>query len=69
MCRQLEELIQRRRLQDCVILTGNQPNPYPYIKHADLLVHPSYVESQGLGGPGGHVPGHSLRGHQIQRSV
>ena len=48
MRRQLEELIQRRRLQDCVILTGNQPNPYPYIKHADLLVHPSYVESQGL---------------------
>lgn len=27
---------------------GNQPNPYPYLKSADLLVHPSYVESQGL---------------------
>ena len=33
---------------DCFIFEGNQPNPYPYLKHADLFVHPSYVESQGL---------------------
>ena len=33
---------------DCFIFEGNQPNPYPYLKYADLFVHPSYVESQGL---------------------
>ena len=33
---------------DCFIFEGNQPNPYPYLKNADLFVHPSYVESQGI---------------------
>lgn len=33
---------------DVLIFEGNQPNPYPYLKHAALFVHPSYVESQGL---------------------
>lgn len=33
---------------DCFIFEGNQPNPYPFLKNADLFVHPSYVESQGL---------------------
>lgn len=33
---------------DCFILEGNQVNPYPYVKHADLFVHPSYVESFGI---------------------
>ena len=33
---------------DCFIFEGNQPNPYPYMKHADLFVHPSYVESFGI---------------------
>lgn len=27
---------------------GKLPNPYPYIQSADLLFHPSLVESQGL---------------------
>ncbi len=31
-----------------MILEGSKPNPYPYMKNADLFVHPSYVESQGL---------------------
>lgn len=35
-------------VSDFFILEGNQPNPYPYLKNADLFVHPSYVESQGL---------------------
>ena len=35
-------------MADCFIFEGNQPNPYPYIKNADLFVHPSYVESQGI---------------------
>lgn len=33
---------------DCFIFEGNQVNPYPYVKHADLFVHPSYVESFGI---------------------
>lgn len=33
---------------DCFIFEGNQVNPYPYMKHADLFVHPSYVESFGI---------------------
>lgn len=33
---------------DCLIFEGNQLNPYPYMKHADLFVHPSYVESFGI---------------------
>lgn len=33
---------------DCFLFEGNQVNPYPYIKHADLFVHPSYVESFGI---------------------
>ncbi len=33
---------------DCFFFEGNQPNPYPYMKHADLFVHSSYVESFGI---------------------
>lgn len=35
-------------VQDVFLFEGNQPNPYPYLINADLFVHPSYVESQGL---------------------
>lgn len=35
-------------VEDVFLFEGNQPNPYPYLKNADLFVHPSYVESQGL---------------------
>lgn len=44
----LEDLAQSLNVSDCVIFEGNQVNPYPYIKHADLFVHPSYVESFGI---------------------
>ena len=44
----LESLIAANDLKDHVILEGSKANPYPYIKFADLFVHPSYVESQGL---------------------
>ena len=33
---------------DCFVFEGNQVNPYPYMKHADLFVHSSYVESFGI---------------------
>ena len=44
----LEALIAENSLKDHVILEGSKSNPYPYMKYADLFVHPSYVESQGL---------------------
>lgn len=44
----LEMLIAENDLKDYVILDGSKTNPYPYMKYADLFVHPSYVESQGL---------------------
>ena len=45
---QLETLVAENDLKDHVILDGSKTNPYPYMKYADLFVHPSYVESQGL---------------------
>lgn len=33
---------------DCFFFEGKQVNPYPYMKYADLFVHPSYVESFGI---------------------
>ena len=44
----LEPIIAEHHLGDCVILEGSKANPYPYMRYADLYVHPSYVESQGL---------------------
>lgn len=44
----LESQIFTCGLVDYVVLEGSKVNPYPYIKYADLFVHPSYVESQGL---------------------
>lgn len=44
----LERLAVEHGVQECIVFTGSQPNPYPYMKYADLFVHPSYVESQGL---------------------
>lgn len=45
---QLDTLIAENDLKDYVILEGRKANPYPYMKYANLFVHPSYVESQGL---------------------
>lgn len=47
-CSKLKSLIAENDLKDHVILEGSKSNPYPYMKYADLFVHPSYVESQGL---------------------
>ena len=44
----LEILIREKKLESFITLTGNNPNPYPYMKHADVLIHTSYVESQCL---------------------
>lgn len=40
--------IEANDLSGCITLTGRLSNPYPYIQSADLLFHPSLVESQGL---------------------
>ena len=45
---QVEELITKYGVSDAVVLCGRKSNPYPYIKHADIMVHTSHVESQGL---------------------
>ena len=44
----VEMLIIENGLKDYVILEGSKTNPYPYMKYADLFVHPSYIESQGM---------------------
>ncbi len=41
----VEREIVKRGLQACLLLEGNQLNPYPYIKKADLYVQPSYYEA------------------------
>jgi len=35
-------------LSDCMTMKGELNNPYPYVCAADIYVHPSLVESQGL---------------------
>ena len=46
--KELREKALKLDVNDCFIFEGNQVNPYPYIKNADLFVHPSYVESFGI---------------------
>jgi len=44
----IEREIINNNLQGKIICVGNKSNPYPYIADADIFVHPSYVESQGI---------------------
>lgn len=46
--KQIEEEVKKGNLKGYVNFVGSQANPYPYMKYANLFVHPSYVESQGL---------------------
>ncbi len=41
----VEEAIRRNGLEDKIVLIGNQSNPYPYMKNADLLMNVSYNEA------------------------
>lgn len=41
----VEKEIASRGLKDYLILEGNQINPYPYMKQANLYVQPSYYEA------------------------
>lgn len=40
--------IEESRISNRLTLLGKKENPYPWMKYADIFVHPSYVESQGL---------------------
>ena len=42
---QIVKEIEVRDLQKYLVLEGNQINPYPFIKHADIYVQPSYYEA------------------------
>ena len=44
----LEQSIASYGLQDRIVMSGMQENPYPYIKNCDIYVQPSYDEAQGL---------------------
>lgn len=43
--KQLIMNVERYHVQECVVITGNKPNPYPYLKHGDLLVSLSMSET------------------------
>lgn len=45
---QLEEFIKELGVEKYITLLGKKNNPYSWIKYADIYVHSSYVESQGL---------------------
>ncbi len=44
----IEKLIEKYNLQEEIIITGMQKNPYPYINACDIYIQPSYEESLGL---------------------
>ncbi len=44
----IETLIKRYGLEDNIVITGMQKNPYPYIAACDIYVQPSYQEAMPL---------------------
>lgn len=40
----LQELIKQLKLENCIVLLGGQPNPYKFMKRADLYIMPSISE-------------------------
>lgn len=44
----IKEMVISNNLEKYIKMVGKISNPYPYIKNADIFVHTSYVESQGL---------------------
>lgn len=43
----IEEII-KLRLDDTMLFVGTKVNPYPYIHHADIVVHPSHFEGRSI---------------------
>lgn len=46
--KKIQELSKKNKTTEFVHFKGRSTNPYPYMKQADLYIHTSYVESQGL---------------------
>lgn len=44
----MQTLSKNRKTDKHILFEGKKANPYPYIKNADLYIHTSYIESQGL---------------------
>lgn len=44
----LENEIKKVNLTERILIHGKKENPYPWIKYADMMVHPSTVESFGI---------------------
>mgnify|MGYP003289122094 CR=1 FL=1 len=44
----IEKKIAENRLENNIVITGMQKNPYPYMAACDIYVQPSYEESWGL---------------------
>ncbi len=45
---EIENLIEKYQLKDKFVLLGNQPNPYKYVRSADVCVQPSSYEGFGI---------------------
>ena len=41
-------LVDRLNLSDCIVFLGIRINPYPYLKRADLYIHPSQFEGKSI---------------------
>lgn len=44
----IEKMIEENSLKDTFFLEGMQPNPYPYMKKADIIVQPSRYEGKSI---------------------
>ena len=44
----VKSLLKENELENEIILLGNQKNPYPYIKNADLYIQPSQNEAAAM---------------------
>lgn len=48
MREEISQYVKQNNLSDCFILEGQRPNPYPYMKKADIIVQPSRREGKSL---------------------
>ena len=48
MQEEISQYVKQNNLSGCFILEGQRPNPYPYMKKADIIVQPSRREGKSL---------------------
>jgi glycosyltransferase involved in cell wall biosynthesis len=46
--KKMQALSNARKTTNHILFEGKKANPYPFIKYADIYIHTSYIESQGL---------------------